>query len=80
MSSNKNTNLDFNKNEDFNKTMLDKLRFKLAKVEEGGGKKRTEKHKSKGKMLARERISYLLDKEKPSIEIGALTADGMYCV
>lgn len=29
-------------------------------------------------MLARERVEYLLDKEKPSIEIGALAADGMY--
>src|SRR5205823_7162051 len=27
---------------------------------------------------ARERISYLLDKDKPQLEIGALTGDGMY--
>ncbi len=71
-------NLDFNKNEDVNKTLLTQLQFKLGKVEEGGGKKNIEKQKSKGKLLARERIKYLLDSDRPSIEVGALTADDMY--
>ncbi|MEY3342822.1 MAG: hypothetical protein RL090_506, partial [Bacteroidota bacterium] len=68
----------FNINEDHNKTLVSALGNRLTKVAEGGGKKNAEKQKEKNKLLARERISYLLDKDRPSIEIGALAADGMY--
>ena len=71
-------NLEFNKNEDYNKTLVSNLKQRLAKVAEGGGKKNAAKQHEKGKLLARERISYLLDKDKPQIEIGAFAADGMY--
>ncbi|ARN77331.1 methylcrotonoyl-CoA carboxylase [Nonlabens spongiae] len=70
--------LNFNKNEDHNKLQLSELRKKIAKVAEGGGKKRIEKHHAKGKMTARERIDYLLDKDSESIEIGAFAGLGMY--
>ncbi|PQJ15108.1 acyl-CoA carboxylase subunit beta [Aureicoccus marinus] len=72
------TDLAFNKNEDHNKLQLSDLKRRLAKVHLGGGKKRIEKHKSKGKMTARERIAYLLDDDKDSIEIAAFAGDGMY--
>jgi 3-methylcrotonyl-CoA carboxylase beta subunit len=68
----------FNKNEDFNKTQLSFLKSKLLKAEEGGGKKSAARQKEKNKLLARERISYLLDDDSPTIEIGALAADDMY--
>ncbi len=74
----KKIDIEFNTNEDFNKTLLSKLKSKLEEVHDGGGKKNAEKQKAKNKMLARERIAYLLDKDKPQIEIGALAADGMY--
>ena len=70
--------LNFNKNEDHNKLKLSELRKKLAKVKLGGGEKRIEKHHAKGKMTARERIDYLLDAKKQSIEIGAFAGEGMY--
>ncbi|MDC8004867.1 carboxyl transferase domain-containing protein [Aureisphaera galaxeae] len=70
--------INFNKNEDHNKLLLSDLRRKLAKVKQGGGPKRIEKHHAKGKMTARERIDYLLDDKKPSIEIGAFAGEGMY--
>jgi len=70
--------IEFNKNEDLNKLLLSTLQQRLQGVYEGGGKKSAEKQKEKGKLLARERIAYLLDKEAPQIEIGALAADGMY--
>lgn len=70
--------IEFNKNEDFNKLLLSALQQKLQGVYEGGGKKSAEKQKEKGKLLARERIAYLLDKDAPQIEIGALAANGMY--
>jgi 3-methylcrotonyl-CoA carboxylase beta subunit len=71
-------NIEFNKNEDANKTLLSTLKARLAKVAEGGGKKNAEKQYEKGKLLARERVDYLLDKDSPRIEIGAFAADGMY--
>jgi len=71
-------NLDFNINEDTYKTQLAQLQSKLNRVYEGGGKKSAAKQKERKKMLARERIEYLLDKDKPQFEVGAFAADGMY--
>ena len=70
--------INFNKNEDHNKLLVSELRQKLSKVKLGGGEKRIEKHHAKGKMTARERIDYLLDDKKSSIEIGAFAGEGMY--
>jgi 3-methylcrotonyl-CoA carboxylase beta subunit len=70
--------INFNKNEDFNKLQFAALKRKLVKVYKGGGEKRTEKHRDNGKLTARERINYLFDAKSKSIEIGALAGDGMY--
>ncbi|MGV3459325.1 MAG: acyl-CoA carboxylase subunit beta [Flavobacterium sp.] len=70
--------INFNKNEDHNKLLLSEMKQKLAKVNLGGGEKRIEKLHNEGKMTARERIEYLLDKNSKSIEIGAFAGDGMY--
>ena len=70
--------LSFNKNEDHNKLLLSDLRKRFAKVKLGGGQDRIDKHHAKGKMTARERIDYLLDHTKKSIEIGAFAGDQMY--
>jgi len=71
-------NLTFNKNEDYNKQLANELQKRIAKVSLGGGQKRIEKLHSKGKLTARERIDYLLDKNSESIEIGAFAGEGMY--
>ena len=52
--------INFNKNEDYNKLLVSDLRKRFAKVKLGGGQKRIDKHHSKGKMTARERVDYLL--------------------
>ncbi|MFC2533517.1 MAG: acyl-CoA carboxylase subunit beta [Capnocytophaga ochracea] len=70
--------IQFNTNEDYNKLALSQLRKRLKKVKEGGGEKNLEKLHSQGKLSARERIEYLLDKDKPQIEIGAFAGEGMY--
>lgn len=70
--------INFNKNEDHNKLLLSEFKQKLAKVKLGGGEKRISKLHSEGKMTARERIEYLLDKDSKSIEIGAFVGEGMY--
>ena len=71
-------NLNFNKNEDFNKQRLYELKTLLKKIQAGGGELAAEKQKALGKLLARERISYLIDDDKPWLEIGAQAADEMY--
>lgn len=78
MTTDQKQDLEFNKNEDHNKTLLSSLNHRLSKVAEGGGKKNAEKQKEKGKLLARERVAYLLDADRPTLEIGALAAEGMY--
>lgn len=70
--------INFNKNEDYNKLLLSDLKNKLAKVKTGGGEKRIAKLHAEGKMTARERIDFLLDKDSKSIEIGAFVGDDMY--
>ena len=70
--------LNFNKNEDHNKLLVSDLKKRLVQVKLGGGQKRIDKLHSQGKMTARERIDFLLDAKKPSIEIGAFAGEGMY--
>ena len=71
-------NLNFNKNEDYNKLLVADLRKRFVKVKLGGGQKRIDKHHEKGKMTARERIDYLLDPKAKSIEIAAFAGENMY--
>ena len=70
--------INFNKNEDHNKLLVSDLRKRFAKVKLGGGQTRIDKHRAKGKMTARERIDFLLDTKKPSIEIAAFAGEEMY--
>jgi 3-methylcrotonyl-CoA carboxylase beta subunit len=70
--------IEFNKNEDINKQLVYEVNTKLKKIFLGGGEKAAAKQKEKGKMLARERVAYLIDKDKPWLEIGAFVGDGMY--
>lgn len=58
--------------------LIEELESRLQKIYEGGGKKAAAKQKEKGKMLARERVDYLFDADKPRIEIGALAGEDMY--
>ena len=70
--------ISFNKNEDFNKLLLSKLKRKFSQVVKGGGEARINKLHQMGKMTARERIEFLLDTNSTSIEIGAFAGDEMY--
>ena len=70
--------LSFNDNEDQMKLKISKLNKRLHEIYLGGGKKKIEKHHSKGKLTARERIDLLLDQKSDRIEIGALAGYKMY--
>jgi len=60
------------------KQSLYDMQQKLQKIQEGGGQKAIAKQKERNKLTARERISYLIDKDKPFIEIGAFAGYEMY--
>lgn len=70
--------LDFNKNEDTYKLLLTKLDHRLEKIHLGGGQKKIDKQHKQGKLLARERIDYLIDDDSQFMEIGAIAGYGMY--
>ena len=71
-------NDNFKKNREYNNRLISELSKRFKKVKLGGGQLRIDKHHEKGKLTARERIDYLLDKKTNSIEIGAFAADDMY--
>jgi 3-methylcrotonyl-CoA carboxylase beta subunit len=70
--------LEFNKNDDKMRTLISQMEQRLGKIYLGGGKARIEKLHEQGKMSARERIDFLLDKDAPQIEMGAFAGYEMY--
>jgi acetyl-CoA carboxylase carboxyltransferase component len=54
------------------------LKERLAVIRLGGGKKAIAKQKEKGKLIARERIELLIDKDSPFLEIGSFAGFEMY--
>lgn len=70
--------LAFNKNEDHHKLKLSTLKKRYREIKKGGGEKRIAKLHKEGKMTARERIDYLLDKPEDALEIGAFAGYQMY--
>jgi acetyl-CoA carboxylase carboxyltransferase component len=57
---------------------VSELRERIARTRLGGGAEATARHRSRGKLTARERIDRLADPITPFLEIGALAADGVY--
>ena len=70
--------LEFNKNEDALKLLMTDVQQRLQKIYLGGGEKRIAKQHDQGKLTARERVAFLLDKDAPQLEIGAFTGWDMY--
>ena len=61
-----------------NTALIEELRAKLEVVNQGGGGKYVERHHSRGKALARERIEAIIDPGTSFLELSALAAEGMY--
>jgi acetyl-CoA carboxylase carboxyltransferase component len=70
--------IEFNKNEDKMRLLISQMEQRLHKIYLGGGKARIDKLHEQGKMSARERIDFLLDKDTPRIEMGAFAGYEMY--
>src|SRR6202047_1140926 len=55
---------------------LDKVNEQLAAARAGGGDQYVARHKERGKLLARERIELLVDRDSAFLELAALAAWG----
>jgi acetyl-CoA carboxylase carboxyltransferase component len=58
--------------------LVAELRERTGQVAQGGGEKATERHRSRGKLAARERIDRLVDPSGAFLELNALAAWDMY--
>jgi acetyl-CoA carboxylase carboxyltransferase component len=58
--------------------LVTELRERTALVARGGGERAIERHRSRGKMLARERIDRLVDPDAAFLELNALAAWELY--
>jgi 3-methylcrotonyl-CoA carboxylase beta subunit len=58
--------------------LVAELRERSAQVARGGGERALEKHRSRGKLTARERIDRLLDPDTAFLELSALAAWDLY--
>jgi len=60
------------------RALIDELRARTAVVAGGGGERAVERHRSRGKLLARERIDRLVDPGTTFLELNALAAWEVY--
>ncbi len=68
----------FKENEIFHKGLADDLKSALHTIEKMGPEKRVEKHRSRGKMTARDRIDFLKDDGTDFLEFSAFAAHQVY--
>lgn len=58
--------------------LVNQLKNHISNAEKGGGQAAIERHTSKGKLTARQRINTLLDPGSPFLELSQLAAFEMY--
>src|ERR1700722_16668446 len=69
---------DFADNRSAMQLLVDDLRATLQRNASGGSAAARDKHTKAGKLLARDRITALLDPGSPFLELSALAAQGVY--
>ncbi|MCH2677817.1 MAG: methylcrotonoyl-CoA carboxylase [Alphaproteobacteria bacterium] len=69
---------EFLENSKVMESLVSDLKKKIAFSQMGGGKEAIERHISRGKLLPRERINYLIDPGSPFLEFSSLAAYGHY--
>ncbi|MDH3216007.1 MAG: methylcrotonoyl-CoA carboxylase [Candidatus Krumholzibacteria bacterium] len=74
----KTTSPEYRENYAHNRAKVQEFRERLARIKLGGPPKAVEKHKSRGKLTARERLERLFDRHTPFLEFSAFAAYGMY--
>jgi len=69
---------DFKKNKSYMQGLVAELKARVEKIKLGGGAESLQKHKARGKLTARERISALLDVGTSFLEFSTLAAWDVY--
>ena len=69
---------DWQRRREHNLALAADLKERLSAVKEGGGGKYVERHRSRNKMLPRERIAEICDPGSPFLELSSLAANGLY--
>src|SRR5436853_2103322 len=69
---------DFTRNAEVMRVLVAELRDKLSLVAGGGGEASRNRHTSRGKMLARQRVDLLVDPGTAFLELSSLAAYGLY--
>ena len=69
---------DFTRRKERLEALVAELRDRTAQVAKGGGERATERHRSRGKLPARERIDRLCDPDTAFLELSALAAWDLY--
>src|ERR1700744_2252273 len=69
---------EFRENERAMRALAADLRREADRIAQGGSKAAVEKHRTAGKLTARERIRVLLDTGSPFLELSQLAAHGLY--
>ena len=69
---------DFGRRQSRLEELVSELRERTAQVAAGGGERAIERHRSRGKLLARERIDRLVDPGSAFLELNALAAWDVY--
>lgn len=72
------TSQEFRENFDFHQGLKEAFESKINEVKKGGSAKAVEKHKSRGKFLARERIEKIIDHGTEFLELSGLAAHEVY--
>ncbi|MDB5444247.1 MAG: propionyl-CoA carboxylase, beta subunit, partial [Phenylobacterium sp.] len=68
----------FAANAKINRKLAEELRARTGEAALGGPKASRERHEGRGKLLPRDRVMRLLDPGAPFLEVGQLTAYGLY--
>jgi 3-methylcrotonyl-CoA carboxylase beta subunit len=69
---------DFATNAQHMQAQVEDLKAKLETIKQGGGDKARERHTSRGKLLARDRVAALVDPGSPFLELSQLAAMDVY--
>ncbi|MEE8410727.1 MAG: carboxyl transferase domain-containing protein, partial [Myxococcota bacterium] len=69
---------EFEANAAHHKGLAEQLRSRLATVRKGGSDAAIAKHKSRGKLMVRDRIDALIDEDSPFLELSPLAAWGRH--
>jgi len=69
---------EYRQNREAYQGLLETYRERIATVRLGGPEQAVKRHKERGKLLARERIDLLVDRNTPFIELSPMAAYGLY--